>query len=207
MQNTTQKTPDGYRKDAKGRLVPVESIKEIDLTRDALVVEIVQKALAVNKMLADFKSGVFADIQAFIELSAERYGAKIGGAKGNTTLATFDGHYMIKRAVSDTLTFDEGLQAAKALIDECVHEWTEGARSEIRALINDAFNVDKEGKISTGRILSLRRLEIQDEKWQRAMNALSDSVRVQCSKSYIRVYERIGDTDQYQPIPLDMAGV
>jgi hypothetical protein len=109
--------------------------------------------------------------------------------------------------MADTLTFDEGLQAAKALIDECVHEWTEGARSEIRALINDAFNVDKEGKISTGRILSLRRLDIQDEKWQRAMSALSDSVRVQCSRSYIRVYERVGDTDQYQAIPLDIAGV
>lgn len=207
MQNATQNTPDGYRKDAKGRLIPVESIKQIDLERDSLVMEIINKALGVNKMLAQFKTTVFADIQAFIELSGERYGAKVGGAKGNVSLTTFDGRYMIKRAVSDTLTFDEGLQAAKALIDECVHEWTEGARSEIRALINDAFNVDKEGKISTGRILSLRRLEIQDEKWQRAMNALSESVRVQCSKSYIRVYERIGDTDQYQPIPLDMAGV
>ncbi|WP_062785956.1 DUF3164 family protein [Aquitalea pelogenes] len=207
MQNTTQNTPDGYRKDAKGRLIPLESIKQIDLERDSLVMEIINKALDVNKMLAQFKATVFADIQAFIELSGERYGAKVGGAKGNVSLTTFDGRYMIKRAVSDTLTFDEGLQAAKALIDECVHEWTEGARSEIRALINDAFNVDKEGKISTGRILSLRRLEIQDEKWQRAMNALSESVRVQCSKSYIRVYERIGDTDQYQPIPLDMAGV
>jgi len=207
MQNATQNTPEGYRKDAKGRLIPVESIKEIDMARDSLVMEIINKALDVNKMLAQFKTTVFADIQAFIELSGERYGAKVGGAKGNVSLTTFDGRYMIKRAVSDTLTFDEGLQAAKALIDECVHEWTEGARSEIRALINDAFNVDKEGKISTGRILSLRRLEIQDEKWQRAMNALSESVRVQCSKSYIRVYERIGDTDQYQPIPLDMAGV
>ncbi|RMC99589.1 DUF3164 family protein [Aquitalea palustris] len=207
MQNATQNTPNGYRKDAKGRLIPVESIKEIDMARDSLVMEIINKALDVNKMLAQFKATVFADIQAFIELSGERYGAKVGGAKGNVSLTTFDGRYMIKRAVSDTLTFDEGLQAAKALIDECVHEWTEGARSEIRALINDAFNVDKEGKISTGRILSLRRLEIQDEKWQRAMNALSESVRVQCSKSYIRVYERIGDTDQYQPIPLDMAGV
>jgi hypothetical protein len=27
------------------------------------------------------------------------------------------------------------------------------------------------------------------------------------SKSYIRVYERIGDTDQYRPISLDIAGV
>lgn len=199
--------PQGYKQDAKGRLIPVETIKPIDMARDQLVGEIVKKAQAVSETLADFKTGVFADIGAFIELSAERYDAKLGGAKGNVTLVSFDGRYKVQRAIQDTLTFDEGLQAAKALIDECVHEWTEGARSEIRALINDAFNVDKEGNISTGRILSLRRLDIQDEKWQRAMTALSDSVRVQCSKSYIRVYERVGDTDQYRAIPLDIAGV
>lgn len=196
-----------YKQDAKGRLVPLATIKPIDLARDQLVQEIVAKAKALNAALASFKSSVFADIGAFVELSVERYDTRLGGAKGNVTLVSFDGRFKVLRAIADTLTFDEGLQAAKALIDECVHEWTEGARSEIRALINDAFNVDKEGKISTGRILSLRRLDIQDEKWQRAMSALSDSVRVQCSRSYIRVYERVGDTDQYQAIPLDIAGV
>ena len=196
-----------YKQDAKGRLVPLATIKPIDLARDQLVQEIVAKAKALNAALASFKSSVFADIGAFVELSVERYDTRLGGAKGNVTLVSFDGRFKVLRAIADTLTFDEGLQAAKALIDECVHEWTEGARSEIRALINDAFNVDKEGKISTGRILSLRRLDIQDEKWQRAMAALSDSVRVQCSRSYIRVYERVGDTDQYQAIPLDIAGV
>lgn len=196
-----------YKQDAKGRLVPLATIKPIDLARDQLVQEIVAKAKALNAALASFKSSVFADIGAFVDLSVERYDTRLGGAKGNVTLVSFDGRFKVLRAMADTLTFDEGLQAAKALIDECVHEWTEGARSEIRALINDAFNVDKEGKISTGRILSLRRLDIQDEKWQRAMSALSDSVRVQCSRSYIRVYERVGDTDQYQAIPLDIAGV
>lgn len=196
-----------YKQDAKGRLVPLATIKPIDLARDQLVQEIVAKAKALNAALASFKSSVFADIGAFVDLSVERYDTRLGGAKGNVTLVSFDGRFKVLRAMADTLTFDEGLQAAKALIDECVHEWTAGARSEIRALINDAFNVDKEGKISTGRILSLRRLDIQDEKWQRAMSALSDSVRVQCSRSYIRVYERVGDTDQYQAIPLDIAGV
>ncbi len=196
-----------YKQDAKGRLVPLATIKPIDLARDQLVQEIVAKAKALNAALASFKSSVFADIGAFVDLSVERYDTRLGGAKGNVTLVSFDGRFKVLRAMADTLTFDEGLQAAKALIDECVQEWTAGARSEIRALINDAFNVDKEGKISTGRILSLRRLDIQDEKWQRAMSALSDSVRVQCSRSYIRVYERVGDTDQYQAIPLDIAGV
>lgn len=199
--------PQGYKQDAKGRLIPVETIKEIDLARDQLVQEIVAKAKVVSQVLGEFKTGVFADIGAFVDLSAERYAAKLGGNKGNVSLVSFDGRYKVQRAIADTLTFDEGLQAAKALIDECVHEWTSDARSELKALINDAFQVDKEGKISTGRILSLRRLDIEDEKWQRAMTALSDSVRVQCSKSYIRVYERVGDTDQYRAIPLDIAGV
>ena len=85
--------PQGYKQDAKGRLIPVETIKPIDMARDQLVGEIVKKAQAVNKVLADFKTAVFADIGAFIELSAERYDAKLGGAKGNVTLVSFDGSY------------------------------------------------------------------------------------------------------------------
>ncbi|OWY39363.1 sulfate transporter [Xenophilus sp. AP218F] len=194
-----------FKTDAQGRLVPIDRIKPIDLARDELVADIVKKARVVSADLTAFKEATFSDIIAFIELSAERYGAKVGGEKGNVTLVSYDGRYKVLRAVQETLTFDEGLQAAKALIDECVHEWTSGARSELRALINDAFNVDKAGKISTGRILTLRRLDIEDDKWKRAMAALSDSIRVQCSKSYVRVYERVGDTDRYEAIPLDIA--
>lgn len=199
--------PEGFRPDAKGRLIPLDTIKPIDLARDELVLEIIQRAKAASAALADFKNRTFDDIGAFVDLSAERYDARVGGAKGNVSLVSFDGRYKVQRAIQDSLTFDEGLQAAKELIDECVHEWSEGARPEIQALINDAFQVDKAGNISTGRILGLRRLDIKDEKWLRAMDALNDSVRVQCSKSYIRVYERVGSTDQYRAIPLDIAGV
>ena len=199
--------PEGYLRDARGALIPLDTIKPIDLTRDDLVKEIVAKARAMAACLAEFKTDTFADIEAFIELSAEKYGAKLGGKKGNVSLVSFDGRYKVLRAVQETLAFDERLQAAKALVDECLVDWTQGARSEIRALIDNAFQVDKEGNISTGRILGLRRLEIKDPKWLQAMDALSDSIQVQCSTSYIRVYERIGDTDKYQQIPLDVAGV
>lgn len=207
MMNVQTQPQEGYLRDARGALIPLDTIKPIDLARDDLVSEIVTKARATAACLAEFKTGAFADIEAFIELSAEKYGAKLGGKKGNVSLVSFDGRYKIIRAVQETLTFDERLQAAKALIDECLIDWTQGARSEIRALIDNAFQVDKEGNISTGRILSLRRLEISDQKWKQAMEALSDSIQVQCSTSYIRVYERIGNTDKYQQIPLDVAGV
>lgn len=198
---------EGYRKDAKGHLVPVELIKPIDLARDELVTELVKKAQTVSALLGEFKASAFGDIKAFVEMSAEQYGAAIGGKKGNVTLLTFDGRFKIIHAVQDSIKFDERLQAARALIDECAAEWTQDARSEVRVLVNEAFRTDKAGEISTGRVLGLRRLEIQDGRWQRAMQAIGEAVQVVGSKSYLRVYERIGDSDQYAPIPLDIASI
>ena len=196
-----------YWQDAKGNLTPEELVKAIDKERDALVQEWVEKAKALNTEISRFKGGIFGDIQAFVELSAEKYGAKLGGNKGNVTLYSYDGKYKIQRAINDHLQFDERIQAAKMLIDECLNEWSEGSRPELKALIERAFDVDKEGNLNTSRILGLRRVDIKDPRWLNAMQAISESVQVVNSKAYVRVYKRIGDSDQYQPISLDVAGV
>ena len=195
-----------YWRDAKGNLTPAELVKEIDKARDALVHEWVERGRDLSKAISHFKEGVFGDVQAFIELSAEKYGAKVGGNKGNVTLFSYDGKYKIQRAINESLQFDERIQAAKVLIDECLNEWSEGSRPELKALIERAFNVDKEGNLNTSRILGLRRVEIQDSRWQNAMQAISESVQVVSSKAYVRLYERVGETDQYVPIALDVAG-
>lgn len=206
-QYTTQQVQDGYWANAKGVMTPVSIVKEIDIERDALVGELVEKAIAINKVLADFKLKAFADIQAFVDLSAEKYGAKKGGAKGNVTLFTYDGRFKIQRAMADNIKFDERLQAAKKLIDECLAEWMKDARPEVHALISEAFSTDSEGNIKTGRVLALRRLDIDDERWQNAMVAIGEAVQVVGTKSYIRLYERVGDSEEYRPISLDLAGV
>ena len=95
-----------YRKDAKGNLVPLANIKETDLLRDELVMEIVAKARALRDNIAAFKQRSMDDIAAFAQLSAEKYGAKLGGAKGNIRLMSFDGAYRIALAMQDTLTLD-----------------------------------------------------------------------------------------------------
>ncbi|MCX7208087.1 MAG: DUF3164 family protein [Proteobacteria bacterium] len=201
--------PDDFMEDAKGRYIPIQNIKDIDIERDKLVREIVLKAKEMRELLRKFKLDLMGDVQAFCELSFERYGAPIGGQKGNVTLTTFNGQYKVLRAMHDVLAFDEGLQAAKALIDECVNSWSEGANPNIRVLVNDAFQVDKEGKISAGRVLGLRRLQMVDAtgKWELAMLALGESLRVQGTVPYIRVYERVGKEGKYEAISLDVAGV
>lgn len=200
-------TKQQYKQDSQGRLVPVESIKEIDLMRDDLVMEIVAQAEQTHAQLATFKQKVFGDVRAFVELSAERYGAKIGGRKGNISLLSYDGKYKVLIANQDHIVFDERIQAAKSLIDECIKSWTAGASMEIKALIDRAFEVDKEGRLNTGRILTLRRVNIDDDRWHQAMQAISDSIQVVGSKSYVRVYRRKGDSDVYEQVALDIAGV
>lgn len=203
----TATIPAGYRRDAQGRLISEEQIKPVDKLRDELVLALVERARATHDALVQYKAAAFGEIEAFLDLSAQEYGAKLGGKKGNVSLLSFDGKYKIQRAIHESIAFDERLQAARALIDECLREWTEGARPELATLVNDAFRVDTKGEIRTARVLALRRLDITDARWLRAMDAIGDACQVVGSKSYIRVYERIGDSDQYRPISLDIAGV
>jgi hypothetical protein len=69
------------------------------------------------------------------------------------------------------------------------------------------FEVDRDGKLNTGRILSLRRYDIQDERWQAAMKAINEAAISIGTASYINLYERIGNTDEWTLISLDFAGV
>lgn len=202
--NAAAKIPAGYRQDAKGRLVPESAMRPIDKLRDELVQTLIARALPLRELLIDYRAQAFADIQAFVELSAEEYNARIGGAKGNITLLSFDGRYKIQRAISESIVFDERLQAAKELIDDCLREWTEGARSEIALLVHDAFRVDGSGNIRTGSVLGLRRLNITDERWQMAMQAIGEALQVVGSKTYLRLYERDAN-GYYQQISLDIA--
>lgn len=191
---------------AQGHLIPVAQIKDVDMARHDLVMELVGKAMKVRDELSRFKCGAMNDVSAFVELAAEKYGAKIGGNKGNVTLMSYDGRYKIQRSIAEHITFDERLQAAKALIDECLRDWTADSRTELQALINQAFRVDKEGRINTGAILSLRRLDITDERWVQAIKAIGDSIQVVGTKAYVRIYER-NASGGYDPIPLDIAAI
>jgi hypothetical protein len=201
-----QEVPSGYMRNAVGHLVPIESVKEIDLERDRFVKEVVGKAREVNKLLAEFKKRVAGDMQAFLELSAEKYKVNLAGAKGNLSLTSFDGRYRVMRCVSELLNFDERLQAAKAMIDECLREWTKDSGVEIKTLVEQAFQVDKQGRINTKRILSLRSLKIEHPTWKRAMEAIGDAVTVVGSCTYYRVYER-DDEGNYHQLCLDFSGV
>lgn len=201
----TQDIPKGYWQDASGNLIPIAKIKDIDKDRSKTVADLCEQAKQESARLFGFKTSAMQAVNDFVERSLAVYDVKHGGNKGNVSLVTFDGRFKIIRQMQATITFDERLQAAKALIDECIQSWSKGSNANIKVLVNDAFQVDSTGKISTGRVLGLRRLEISDEKWLQAMQAIGDSMRVTSTKPYIRFYERDQATGEYVSINLDVA--
>lgn len=198
--------PDGFMKNSKGHLVPLEQVSDYDKAKEDLVRSLISKAVPIQETMKDFKVHALGDVYAFMELAFEKYEAKKRELK-NFRLTSFDGSFMVEVAVNDFLTFDEQLQAAKSLVDECLTNWTENARPEIRSLVSQAFDVDKEGNVSPAKVLPLLRLEINDDRWNRAMKAVKESLTIQYSKKYIRFKKRTGTEDKWENITLNIAAL
>ncbi|AOH85737.1 sulfate transporter [Sphingomonas panacis] len=194
-----------YLRDAKGSLVPIATIKAADLLMDETVRDVLVAARALSEQIAVFKVQAFEAVSALQALLAQDYGAPLGGKKGNITLVSFDGCEKVQVQVADLLEFGPELQSAKALIDECLTEWAVGSAIELRALVNRVFQVDKEGKINRAELFMLLRVDIADERWQRAMDAIRDSMRVIGSRTYIRFYDRPAPDAAWHAVTIDMA--
>lgn len=194
-----------YLSDAKASLVPIAMVKAEDLLMDELVRSMVGKAQWLSAALSAFKQYAFESVWEFQALLAQQYDAKIGGKKGNITLTSYDGCMKLQVAVSDRVELGPELQIAKSLIDECLREWTADGRDEIRAVVDRAFAVEKEGPISLTGLFMLLRVPIADERWVRGMNAIRDSMRVIGSRTYVRFYYRPIPDGSWRAISLDLA--
>lgn len=198
--------PEGYMQNAAGHLVPRDQVREHDLLRDQTARGLAEQAERLNQELENFKHNALDDIADLVSVAAQRYGVTIGGQKGNVTITTYDGRYRVERATAERLAFTEEIHAAKELIDECIQRWSEGANAHLRTLVDRAFRTDKQGNIKTSAVLELLRLEIDDEGWKQAMNALRDSIQSTGTAVYVRVYRRDA-SGRYHAIPLDLASV
>ena len=197
--------PTGYLQDAAGRLVPLANVKPEHLVEDELVRRLDALARTQSEALAVLKATAFAEVDTLLAMLSEKYGAAPGGKGGNVTLSSYDGSLRIQSVIGHNLDFGPELQAAKALIDGCLDRWTQGGNPNIRAIVSDAFDVGQEGKLRVDRILGLRRLSIDDADWLRAMEAISNAVRVTQSKRYVRFYRRATPASAYEQIALDLA--
>lgn len=199
--------------DRQGRTVPDHLVTDAERMKDELAERLVSGAESVQQVMTAFKQSSMDEMHAAKALLFEKYGAKIGGQKGGFSIGSFDGSTEVRISVADRISFGPELQAAKALIDECIESWAEGADPNIRVLVDDAFQVNQVGRIDTKRVLRLQKLPIRrpdgscDERWERAMQAITDALIVDQTAIYIRYYRRNEHTNAGELVNLDFSAL
>ncbi|MEO0861112.1 MAG: DUF3164 family protein [Pseudomonadota bacterium] len=197
---------DAFWTDPKGRLVPVSQVKETDRLIDEEVRKILRFGEQLMGQIARFRNHCFDDLGALQDLLNEKYGASRGGRKGNVSFTSFDGLIKVEVRIADQVHFGPELQTAKALIDEYIEEVSEGVPDAVRALLEHAFEVGREGVVNRGALYSLRRLEVNHHLWKSAMEAIADSMRVMGTKERFQISVRDDPQQPFRALPLTLTG-
>lgn len=193
--------------DSSGDQVPVRYVKPMDKARDRLVRKLTKEAEKLSAALAKHKAMCLDEIARFQALASATYGVVLGGEKNGIILTSFDGTLRIERRASETLAFDDRLNAAQTLINEWIAEKTSGVDRDLVVLINRAFRNRRNSGLRFGEIIRLTQLAIKGEKWEKAMQLIRESITVQSSRTHCRFYRRADTKSDFEMIPLDIAQV
>lgn len=192
-----------YWIDGDGVEVPEKYIKDSDISRDILVVNMVNKARQLNMIIKNAKLQMEQAIADYLTGTAAREGETW---TGGTTLYSFSMDEAITIRVAKKWTFDEKLQIAKQKIDRVIESRSEGSDELIVALVNRAFKVDSKGEVDARQMIGLRQLKVEDPLWQEAMDLIADSQKVQSSKTYF-YFQESGEDGKLKSIVLDFAAL
>jgi len=196
-----------YWEDYKGDLTAVENISKEDKARDKVVEACCAKAVKLNEQIAKTKAEITALIEEYLSTVAEKFGTEW---KGNTNIVNFSQDLRVDVKVQNTIGFDEKLNVAKNLIDECVAAWSTDANPALATIVNKAFETDRKGKINREFIFKLLKMKMNAKthmnKWEQAMELLKDSVTIEGSKPYYN-FRRRKENGEWELIVLDFAAL
>ena len=187
--NTQNVNGKEYCINSTGSMVPIEAVKDIDKLRDGVVLTIAERIKALESYMKEVKAKCMSDIEEFLKISAEQYGVKMGGTKGNVMLTSYAGSVQVILAQANNLVVNEGVNMAKELIDDYLADITSDASPDVRTIVNLAFKV-KQGRMDVKRLMELKQCNIQDERWLKAMEIISDSVTVASTTPCLRLRDR-----------------
>ncbi len=200
--------PQGYMPDGQGRLVPESAIKPQALLEHQTVTKIMEFAADLGNQIRRMRSHTVSDLKVLDQILFEQYGLTRRGhrGKGNVTYSSFDGLMQVSIKSSDHITFGPELQVAREAFAACIADWAVGAHDNLRAIVDDAFEADKEGHVSREAIFRLLRMDFEDERWRAGQAAIRDSIRVVGSKKYLLFrYRDSFESDDWVSISIDIA--
>lgn len=190
--------------DGMGNPVPPRYVPPVDKRRDKLVTRLVEKAQKTSKQLEALRQETLDAIEAYLTSVQKDYKINERTVEGNKRLSDFSHSVRLELKKGKYIDFDERLNVAKGLIDDCIEKWSEGSDDRIKALVDQAFQVNERGRLNKDRILGLQKLKFKDPTWTKAMKLINDSIQVVGSRDYVTFHVRNKKGD-WESIPLDIA--
>jgi len=208
MSEVTNATPVQTLTNPDGREIPVRSIRADVVLQHETALKIRDRFKALQEHNAAEKQAIFEMVQAYQDLIFQDYGVRVGGRVGGLTLSDYGDQVKIETSLYRYQQVTPALPAAQALINEIVEDLTEGAATDLRALVMEAFQKDETtGRINIQRLMGLKRLDLNHPKWPDAVRALNDSVAPAGSKMSVRCSERPEPGKRHEQIVVDFSRV
>lgn len=190
-------------RDWNGNDVPVQYVSKYDKAKDKAVRKILARFLKARAML----EGVVAETIA--ELDALAQTKESVGAKGNFSARSFDALVQVSIRQQYNIYLDERVVRAR----ELMLGYVEGILSKVggndaaalKLIIAEAFKANAQGFLSTGKVMSLLRMEIDNADWREAKRILQEAIKPQKGKRYLVCERRSSTQGDFAAIRLDIA--
>ena len=195
--------PVATMRDSNGNDVPLKYVSKYDKAKDKAVRRILARFLKARAMLEGVVSETIAELQALAQTR------ETIGAKGNFSAQSFDGLVRVSIKQQYNILLDERVVHARELMlgyIEGVLAKVGGSDAQaLRLIVAEAFKANAQGFLSTGKIMSLLRMEIDNADWREAKRILQDAVKPQKGKRYLLCETRPDTQHDFAAIRLDIA--
>ena len=195
--------PISTMRDSNGQDVPVKYVSADDKMRDKMTRRIEARFRKARKVLEDVVRDSIADLDQIAKCKESL------GEKGNFQARSFDALIQVSIRQQYNILLDERVVRAR----ELMLGYVEGVLAKIggndaqalKLIVAEAFKANAQGFLSTGKIMSLLRMEIDNADWREAKKILQDSIKPQKGKRYLACEVRASTQDDFRQIRLDLA--
>jgi len=190
-------------RDSNGNDIPLKYVSKYDKAKDKAVRRILARFLRTRELL---EAVVAETIEELNELAGTK--EKLG-AKGNFSARSFDGLVQVSIRQQYNVFLDERVVRARDLmlgyVETVLAKVGGSDAAALRLIVAEAFKANAQGFLSTAKVMSLLRMEIDNADWREAKRILQEAIKPQKGKRYLVCERRSSTQGDFAAIRLDIA--
>ncbi len=196
-------TPIKTMRDSNGQDVPVKYVSAYDKLRDKITRRIEARFRKARAALEAVVRESIADLDELAKCKESL------GAKGNFQARSFDALIQVSIRQQYNILLDERVVRARELmlgyVGGVLAKIGGNDAQALKLIVAEAFKANAQGFLSTGKIMSLLRMEIDNADWREAKQILQDAIKPQKGKRYLACEVRPSTQADFRQIRLDIA--